>query len=150
MADAPQIRDLERRDLDDLLAAYRHLHESDDPLPERGTLEKLWAGICEDPSLIYLGAFHGETLVSTCNAVVVPNLTRGTRPWAVVENVVTLPEARRQGLGSAVLRALLERCWAAGCYKVMLQSAAHRDAAHAFYERCGFDRHAKQAFVARR
>ena len=51
---------------------------------------------------------------------------------------------------TSVLRELLARCWAEGCYKVMLQSALHREAAHAFYERNGFDKHAKQAFVIRK
>ena len=28
-------------------------------------------------------------------------------------------------------------------------SASHRDAAHEFYERIGFDKHAKQGFIIR-
>jgi GNAT superfamily N-acetyltransferase len=80
----------------------------------------------------------------------VPNLTRGARPYAVIENVVTHPDLRRTGLGSSVLQELLSRCWEAGCYKVMLLSAAERGAAHEFYERNGFDKHAKQGFIIRR
>ena len=49
-----------------------------------------------------------------------------------------------------MLQQLLARCWAAGCYKVMLLSAAHRDAAHEFYQRNGFDMHAKQGFIIRK
>ena len=79
-----------------------------------------------------------------------PNLTRGARPYAVIENVWTDPGSRRQGLGSEVLQELLSRCWAARCYKVMLLSASHRGAAHEFYERNGFDKHAKQGFVLRK
>jgi GNAT superfamily N-acetyltransferase len=89
-------------------------------------------------------------LLATCTAAIVPNLTRGARPYAVVENVWTHPGSRRQGLGSAVLQELLSRYWAAGCYKVMLLSASHRGAAHEFYERNGFDKHAKQGFILRK
>jgi hypothetical protein len=32
----------------------------------------------------------------------------------------------------------------------MLLSGSHREAAHAFYERNGFDKHAKQGFVIRK
>ena len=68
----------------------------------------------------------------------------------MIENVWTDPGSRRRGLGSAAIQALLERCWAAGCYKVMLLSGSHREAAHEFYERNGFDRHAKQGFIVRK
>lgn len=89
-------------------------------------------------------------LLATCTAAIVPNLTRGARPYAVVENGWTHPGSRRQGVGSAVLQELLSRYWAAGCYKVMLLSASHRGAAHEFYERNGFDKHAKQGFILRK
>jgi GNAT superfamily N-acetyltransferase len=145
-----RIRELGSGDLDALLEAYAHLHSEDDPLPPREELEALWARICDDPGLLYVGAFDGPRLVATCTAAIVPNLTRGARPYAVIENVVTHPERRRQGLASAVMQELLSRCWAAGCYKVMLLSAAHRGAAHEFYERNGFDRHAKQGFIIRK
>jgi GNAT superfamily N-acetyltransferase len=144
------IRELGRADIDALLEAYRHLHRQDDPLPPRDELELLWERICADPGLIYMGAFDGPTVVATCTAAIVPNLTRGARPYAIVENVVTHPDFQRQGLGSAVLQELLSRCWAAGCYKVMLLSGTQRYAAHEFYERNGFDKHAKQGFVIRK
>jgi GNAT superfamily N-acetyltransferase len=145
-----EVRELARHDLNALLETYALLHPIDEPLPFVEELERLWARICEDPNLIYVGAFSGSQLVATCTAAIVPNLTRGARPYAVVENVFTHPEVRRQGLGSAVLQELLARCWSAGCYKVMLLSGAQRDAAHAFYERNGFDRNAKQAFIVRK
>ncbi|MGI9591142.1 MAG: GNAT family N-acetyltransferase [Myxococcota bacterium] len=62
---------------------------------------------------------------------------------------VSRPPARRRALAAA-LQALLARCWAAGCYKIMLLSGAHRGAAHAFYERNGFDPEAKQGFIVRK
>ncbi|MGI9431307.1 MAG: GNAT family N-acetyltransferase, partial [Myxococcota bacterium] len=99
---------------------------------------------------VYVGAFSASGLLATCTAAIVPNLTRGARPYAVIENVWTHPSARRRGLGSAALRQLLDRCWNADCYKVMLLSGARREEAHEFYERNGFDKHAKQGFIIRR
>ena len=145
-----EIRELGPGDLDALLGAYAQLHADDAPLPPRPELEALWSRICADPGLVYLGAFRGEELVATCTAAIVPNLTRGARPYAVIENVVTHPAHRREGLGSAVIQSILERCWAAGCYKVMLLSGFERDAAHRFYERNGFDMNAKRGFVIRK
>ena len=145
-----ELRELAHSDLDPLLEAYRELHPEDDPLPARGDLERLWSTICEDPRLVYIGAFSGSRLLATCTAAIVPNLTRGARPYAVIENVWTRADVRRQGFGSAVLQELLARCWAADCYKVMLLSASHRDAAHEFYERNGFDKRAEQGFIIRK
>jgi GNAT superfamily N-acetyltransferase len=141
------VRGIQAGELDALLALYRHLHVEDDPLPERSQLERLWGRIQDDRGLIYVGGFVGERLVAACNAVIVPNLTRGARPYAVIENVVTHADFRRQGIGAAVLQSLLAPCWSHDCYKVMLFSGRQRAAVYAFYETLGFDRDAKQAFV---
>jgi GNAT superfamily N-acetyltransferase len=144
------VRELGHDDLEDLLALYAHLHESDDPLPERARVSALWDTLVRAPEHLYLGGFVDGVLVSACNAAVIANLTRGARPYAVVENVVTHADHRRRGVGRRVLRELLERCWAQGCYKVMLMSAMGRSGAHGFYEALGFEAGAKQAFVLTR
>jgi len=141
------IRELRRDDLERLLSLYRQLHEQDDPLPERAQVAAHWETILRDPAQLYLGAFADGALVAACNAAVIPNLTRGARPYAVIENVVTAANYRRRGIGASVMRALLALCWARRCYKVMLMSAGGRAEIHAFYEALGFDKHAKQAFV---
>lgn len=141
------IRELARDDLDALLALYRHLHAHDDAPPGAVELARLWLQILADRSQIYVGGFVSERLVAACNACVVPNLTRGGRAYAVIENVVTHVDNRREGIGKRVMQALLDRCWARGCYKVMLMSGTSRSEIHGFYESLGFDRHAKQAFV---
>ncbi|MDH5673036.1 MAG: GNAT family N-acetyltransferase [Myxococcales bacterium] len=140
------IRELEMADLDALLALYHHLHERDDAPAPRAELERVWSALVDDPQHLYLGAFVDGRLVSACNAAIVPNLTRGASPYALVENVVTDPEFRRRGIASATLRALIARCEERRCYKVMLMSATDRDGAHAFYTRIGFDAQAKRAF----
>jgi GNAT superfamily N-acetyltransferase len=145
-----EIRELSEADLDALLSLYRHLHAEDDPLPPRPEVEALWARLCASPDHLYRGGFGGGELLASCCAAIVPNLTRGARPYAVIENVVTHPDHRGRGHGSAVLQSLLSSCWGRSCYKVMLLSAAQRDAAHRFYEANGFDRHAKQGFVLRK
>jgi GNAT superfamily N-acetyltransferase len=141
------IRDLGRNDLDSLLVLYRHLHTQDDALPGGNEVKRIWDGIVRDPAQIYVGAFAGDVLVAACNAAVIPNLTRGARPYAVIENVVTDARYRRRGIGASVVRALLDRCWARRCYKVMLMSGASRTEIHGFYESLGFDKKSKQAFV---
>lgn len=147
MSNALEVRSLEAGDLDALLALYAHLHRQDDPLPGREELESTWRAILDDPALIYLGGFIDGQMVTSANAVIVKNLTRGMRPFAVIENVVTHDNYRRRGYSRALLQQLLDCCWERRCYKVSLTSAGFRDAAHELYESLGFDRSAKQAFV---
>lgn len=96
-------RQLGHGDLDALLALYEHLHRADEPLPERRRVEATWQKLCDSPDHLYLGVEVDALLVASCAVAFVPNLTRGARPYAVIENVVTHGDHRRRGLGSLVL-----------------------------------------------
>ena len=48
------------------------------------------------------------------------------------------PEAQRQGIGSALVRASMEHARRAGCTALVLSSAAWMHAGHRLYERLGF------------
>ena len=143
------IREIRESELLDLLRLYEHLHESDDPLPSQDMVEGIWRKIQQSPDLKYFGAFVDDVLVSACALSVTPNLTRGCRPYGVIENVVTHSDFRRRGLGRAVLHHALEYAWSVGCYKVMLLTGRKDEGTYRFYESVGFDRHAKQAFLAK-
>jgi GNAT superfamily N-acetyltransferase len=84
-----------------------------------------------------------------CTITVIPNLTRGCRPYGVLENVVTHADHRNRGHGKAILAYALAHAWSQRCYKVMLLTGRKDDATLRFYESAGFDRHDKQAFVAK-
>jgi GNAT superfamily N-acetyltransferase len=142
------IRSARADELDALLALYRHLHTEDAPLPPRPQVEAVWQSIQDDPNIHYLVAEADGRIVSTCNLTIVPNLTRGARPFAVIENVVTHADYRCRGLGTTVLRHALQTAWAAGCYKVMLMTGRTEPATLRFYEHAGFTPGTKTAFVA--
>ena len=143
------IRSLQNSDLDRLLELYRHLNVDDLPLPSRVTVDAIWEELCNNPSYRYFGGFIGEQLVCSCNLTVIPNLTRGCQPYGLIENVVTHAAHRNQGFGKALLAHTLDAAWRAGCYKVMLMTGRKDPATLQFYESAGFDKHAKQAFVAK-
>jgi GNAT superfamily N-acetyltransferase len=143
------IREIEQSELEDLLTLYADLHDSDDPLPGRSVVFALWDRIKADPNQKYYGAFEQDRLVSSCVLMIVPNLTRGCRPYGIIENVVTHHDFRRKGLGKAVLAVALEHAWEQNCYKVMLLTGRKTEVVFSFYESAGFDRYAKQAFLAR-
>jgi GNAT superfamily N-acetyltransferase len=136
-------------DLAGLLDLYRHL-QPDDPVPDPAQAEAMWSALMRSDLTTVIVAEVAGVLASSCTLVIVPNLTRGARPYAVIENVVTHPAHRRTGLGRAVLVAALDAAWQANCYKVMLASGSRREETLRFYEGAGFERGGKTFFQARR
>jgi len=144
-----EIRELRSSELNELLALYSHLHASDDPLPERSVVENVWAEIQASSNFLCFGVFVNARLVSSCTLSIIPNLTRGCRSYGVIENVVTDSQFRGSGYGSAILKHALEYAWEKDCYKVMLLTGRKSEEIFRFYESVGFDRKAKQAFLAK-
>jgi GNAT superfamily N-acetyltransferase len=149
MRGAPNIRKIRADELPGLLSLYRHLHPTDPKLPASDEVQRLWQQIIRDPQLHYIVAEIDGQLVSTCALTLVPNLTRGARPYGLIENVVTDPAYRRRGIGKRVLQAALEIAWQQGCYKVMLLTGRKDEGTLRFYQQAGFEAGLKTGFVAK-
>jgi ribosomal protein S18 acetylase RimI-like enzyme len=67
---------------------------------------------------------------------IVPNLTRGVRPFAVLQNVVTHCDYRGQGIGQLLNSHALAFAWEHNCYQVLVQTG--RPEVVGFYEKLGF------------
>jgi GNAT superfamily N-acetyltransferase len=143
-----EIRELDKYDLADLAVLYSHLHESEESASIE-ILQDTWDQILATSGLYYFGLFIGDQLVSSCNLSVIPNLTRHCQPYGLIKNVVTHKLFRKQGHGTAILQHALLRAWREDCYKVMLMTGRINEATFRFYERAGFRRGEKEAFVAR-
>ena len=141
--------EIRENELNELLDLYSHLHSSDDPLPRADVVNAIWCKIQTNPNIQYFGLFADGKLVSSYTISIIINLTRGCRPYGVIENVVTHKDFRRKGYGRDILAHALEYAWSRNCYKVMLMTGRKDDAAFRFYESVGFDKHEKQAFLAR-
>ncbi|AYM62998.1 GNAT family N-acetyltransferase [Agrobacterium fabrum] len=124
-------------DLPGLLELYQVLNPSD---PELTTQDAgaVFAAMLAQPGLTVFVATENGKPVATATLLIVPNLTRAARPYAFIENVVTLEARRGRGYGRTVVRHAIERAFGANCYKVMLLTGRHDPAVHAFYESCGF------------
>ena len=144
-----EVRDVRKDELDELLELYRHLHTEDAPLPARPEVERLWREILSSPLLHTLVIETEGRLVAACTLVVTPNLTRGGRPYGLIENVVTHADHRRLGLGARLMAGALARAWSLDCYKVMLLTAGRHPGAHRLYRKSGFDGGEKTGYVAR-
>jgi len=140
-------RHIRENELDALLGLHKHLFDTDDPLPDAGRLQQVWQEIIGDPKIHYLVADVENKIVAACILVVIPNLTRGTRSYALVENVVTHADFRKRGIGSGLMKYAQQVAWDNGCYKVMLATSRQRDDIYRFYENTGFIRGTKTAFI---
>ena len=140
------IREVGEKDLHDLLQLYMQLH--DNPKPEfTKELSELWESNLEDKNHHIIVAEEEGRIVSSCVCVIIPNLTRSQRPYAFVENVITDEAYRKKGLASACLdyaKGLAER---ENCYKMMLLTGSKEEGTLRFYERAGYNRNDKTAFI---
>lgn len=144
-----QVRKAQRADLPRLLELYRQLQPADPPLTQEGA-DSAFAEILRQPWLsLFVLEEHGQ-IQSTCYLNVIPNITRSARPYAVIENVVTDKVSRGKGYGKRIMAHAIEQAWAAGCYKIMLQTGSSSESTHAFYRACGFSGGEKHAYIVRR
>jgi len=79
--------------------------------------------------------------LGTLTLFLLPLLAHGTAPAALVEDVAVHPDAQGRGIGRRLVHEAMDRATAAGCYKLALSSNERREAAHAFYDSLGFQRH---------
>jgi len=142
MATARAIRAAE---LDQLLELYRQLNP-EDPEHDPESLREQWSAMLADETQTTVVVEHDGRLVATCLLSVTRNLTRGARPFAVIENVVTREAYRGNGFGSRCIERAIEMAEARDCYKVMLLTGTEREWKLDFYEDCGFDRETKTGF----
>ena len=135
-------------DLPAVLSLYAQLSPGDqlpDPMAAQATWKRI---LCSEMMSVHAGICD-DVLVATCVLVVVPNLTRNQRPFALIENVVSDTHFRGRGFGKRIVQAAIDHAWAAGCYKVMLMTGRTDPAVLAFYQACGFTSD-KTAFQIRR
>ena len=139
------IREINADDYDGLMSLYLHLHETE--IPPFDKAKRTWEKILADENYHIIVAEENGIIVSSCTVVIVPNLTRGVRPYARVENVVTHAEHRRKGLATACLARAKEIAVREGCYNIALLTGTKAESTLKFYENAGYNRTDKTGFV---
>ncbi len=138
MSETLLVRPAQESDLPALLDLYTHLHSDDVRCPPDEAAAILRRFHLYPGSVILLGML-GNACIASCALAVIPNLTRGGAPYALIENVVTRTEYRNRGFGKAMLKAATEQAWREGCYKTMLMTGSKRASTIAFYKSAGFE-----------
>lgn len=140
------LRLIKPTEFEKLLELYVHLHEKE--VPEiTDNIKSLWEQICNDNNYNIIVIEEDGKLVSSCVCVVIPNFTRGVRPYALIENVVTHKKYRGKGYATACLDFAREIAKRNNCYKMMLLTGSKNPSTLAFYERAGYNCNDKTAFI---
>ena len=141
-----QIREVEKEDLQGLLALYTLFHDTP-PAEMSDSLEALWERILQDKDHHILVGIEDGKIVTSCVVVIIPNLNHDQRPYALVENVVTDSVCRNRGYATACLNAAKEIAQRESCYKIMLMTGSKKESTLSFYEKAGYNRSDKTAFI---
>ena len=144
-----KVRQIKQGELEGLLLLYEHLIPDDPKLKINTALKEHWDEIISDPGYFYFVIEEDDKLVCTCNLTIIKNLTRSARPYGIIENVVTHPDYRSKGYGTAVLKRAIEIAQENNCYKVVLTTSRKDESTLKFYENAGFDMGEKTAFIVR-
>lgn len=140
------VREIFESELNELLELYLHLHEESVPDFDEH-LTKTWGTIVNDPNHHIIVKEVDGRIVSSCVCVVIPNLTRGVRPYAFVENVVTHSDFRGKGYATECLGFARDIAERKNCYKMMLLTGAKDKATLDFYTSAGYNSSDKTAFI---
>ena len=146
-----KIRKATPKDTEALMDLYlKHLakHPPKEPQNINTWREKLATFEANPMYNIFVGEIN-ERVVSSITLVTIENLTNNTRPYAIIENVVTHAEFRGKGYASALMQKATETAAAQNCYKIMLLTGSKKESTLAFYENCGFNKHEKTGFIKR-
>ena len=140
------VREVTKNDLNELLELYLHLHEEEIPQMTEH-LKSTWDMIIQDKNHhIVVNEIDGK-IVSSCVCVIIPNLTRGIRPYAFIENVVTHSDYRGKGYAKQCLNYAKEIALKTNCYKMMLLTGSKDEKTLNFYCSAGYNSSDKTAFI---
>ncbi len=133
-------------DLNALLELYLYLHEEEIPAEDEH-LRSTWEQVMGDPNHHLIVNEVDGRIVSSCVCVIIPNLTRGVRPYAFIENVVTHADYRCHGYARECLDYAKSLAQKENCYKMMLLTGSKDPATLSFYGNAGYNSTDKTAFI---
>jgi GNAT superfamily N-acetyltransferase len=134
----PAVRPLTAADASDATALYDSL-----TVGPKGTTAQAFEAVIAHPGTSVLGVEDGGRIWAMLTVHILPNPTWGGRPYALIENVITAPQRRSQGLGRQLMNAAIAHAWAEDAYRIMIISS--RPEAIAFYRALGFSSEGKCA-----
>ncbi|MBT8414752.1 MAG: GNAT family N-acetyltransferase [Boseongicola sp.] len=142
--DETTVRHLDLADTDDALALYAELTAGPTKFDPHA-----FAVVLQHDGTFVFGAERDGQIIAMVTLHILPNVTWGGRPYALVENVITSAAHRGKGVARQVMQTAIGAAWSAGCYKIMLLTSQARGA-KGFYEAVGFSDDNKYGMTLRR
>ncbi len=142
------VRRAQLDDLDAVLALF-HASEVSPAAEDAARRQQIWQETITSSQMAVFVA-GDQSILASCTLITAPNLLRQGRSHAFLENVVTHPDHRGRGYGSAAVRAALAHAWQMDCHQVLLQSGRADPRVHQFYRKCGFVPDLRTAYAIRR
>lgn len=132
-----EVQRIEKQYINDLIELYNQL------LPNFQTsyndkVEELYNLIDKSDYYYIIVGIENEIAITTCSMIVIPNLTHGQRPYAIIENVITHKNYRKKGYGSQVINYAINLAKDKNCYKILLQTRRKEKGTLNFYKKLGF------------
>lgn len=140
------VREICENELNELLELYLYLHENSVPEATEHLMNTWKTIICDKNHHIIVNEIDSK-IVSSCVCVIIPNLTRGIRPYAFIENVVTHGDYRKKGYATECLNYAKEIAQKENCYKMMLLTGSKEESTLRFYNNAGYNSTDKTAFI---
>ncbi len=141
-----EIRKAGKNDLAGILRLYSQMHNIEVPAIN-DDIKNVWKRILEYKDQHVIVGIKDGTIIATCVIIIVPNLTHEQKPYAFIENVVTDENHRKKGFASQILEYAREIAVRENCYKIMLLTSSKEDSVMRFYEKAGYNRNDKTAFI---
>lgn len=135
-----KIRRAKESDLTEILELLKQLHPKDKPLTLKES-KNIFAQLTKNNNYYLLVAEINNKIVGTLYLVIIPNLTRGARHWAQIENIIVDEKWRRKEIGRKLIEYAVNLAKKNNCYKFFLTSNIKREDAHKFYKSVGFCKH---------
>jgi GNAT superfamily N-acetyltransferase len=121
---------------EDDLGSQRERYE--EPLPD--SYIKAFGQIDNDPNHELIVAESNGEVVGTLHLIFIPSISYQGELRAQVESVRVGRKYRGQGIGSEMMKWVIERARGRDAHLVQLTTHKSREDAHRFYERLGFTR----------
>jgi len=140
------VRTAKPYDFDAINNLYLEANQSDNA-ENIDAIRTTFLSIVDDPRNFIFACVEQDLIVTTCYLNIIPNITWGPAPYALIENVVTTEAHRRKGYGRKCIAHAIDFAFSKkGCFKVLLSSSQRNDRTREFYKSVGFEQ-SKDGYV---
>jgi len=139
-------REIKYDDFDNLMKLYTQLHNNVFPENNKNIIE-VWNKIISDNNYHIIVVEENNKIISSCTCIIISNLTHNQQSYAIIENVITDSDFRNKGYATKCLNFAKDIAIKEKCYKIMLMTGSKKESTLNFYEKAGFNRKDKTAFI---